>query len=98
MKIKDKIMELGKNKFKISKFIDFKVPVYNINNSLIGEVLEEIMCTINVYKKDKNIEITSIRINYINNCDYLDMVSLKGLINNILNTDIEDKNINNFIY
>ena len=41
MTIRDKIMELDKIKFTISKFFESKVPVYNSNNALVGEVLEE---------------------------------------------------------
>lgn len=98
MTIKDKIMELDKSKFTISKFFEVRKSVYNSNNAFVGEILNEFICTINIYKKYKNIKIDSIEIGYINDCDYLDKVSLKGLVNNILNTDIKDKNINRFIY
>lgn len=98
MIIKDKIMNLDKNNFIISKAIEFGVPTYNSNNVLIGEVLGKFILTLNIYKKNKNIKINSIKIDYVNECKCLDMISLKELINNILNTDIEDKNINILIY
>lgn len=98
MIIKDRIMELDKNKFTISKFFEVRKSVFNSDNAFVGEILNEFICTINIYKKYKNIKIDSIEIDYLNDCDYLDKVSLKGLVNNILNTDIKDKNINKFIY
>lgn len=98
MNIRDKIMELDKSKFTVSKFSVVSKSVYNNNNAFVGEILNEFICTINIYKKYKNIKIDSIEIGYINDCAYLDKVSLKELVNNILNTDIKDKNINRFIY
>lgn len=98
MTIRDKVMEIDKNKFTISKFFEVRKSVFNSNNAFVGEILNEFICTVNIYKKYKNIKIDSIEIGYINDCAYLDKVRLKELVNNILNTDIKDKNINRFIY